>query len=113
MKTYLAAILIVGAITAAIVGFVLWDNDRTSERLTSEARVIGFSALPVRWTDADDREVSGHTLTFAYLDASQRPHTRTVEQVTWYDPSKSYKVCYNPADPDDWKLYETSHVCGS
>lgn len=108
-------IVAVVVITAAIIGFVLWDEGKSSARRTAEAAVIGFAATPVTWWDSgDQRDVKGHTLTFSWVDAANVPHTQTMEQITWYDPARSYKVCYNPEEPArDWKLYPAGHVCGS
>lgn len=112
MKQYLIVLGIVGAITAGIVVFVLKDSAATSKRQTAEAPAIGFVATPTRWWDGD-RNQEGHTLTFSFVDAGNGVHAQTMEEVQWYDPAKSYKVCYNPADPNDWKLYPQDHVCGS
>lgn len=113
-KQFLAVLGIVLGITGVIVGFVLWDNGRTSERLSAESDAIGFVATPTEWYDSIEEEhMSGHTLTFSYLDANSKAYTRTMEQVTWYKPGTDYKVCYNPADPEDWKLYPATHECGS
>jgi molybdenum cofactor biosynthesis enzyme len=112
MRQLVWSLLIVAVITAAIVRFVLWDERRTSQRLSQEAEAIGFTALPTQWYDSvDERNVSGHTLTYAYT-AGEQVITRTLEQITWYEPERKYKVCYNPADPNDSKLYPADHVCG-
>ena len=114
MKSYLVAIAAVGVITAAIVGGVLWNESKTSKRLSAEARAVGLTALAEEWYDSIEEEnVSGHTVTFSYVDAANGVHTEKLERITWFDPSKQYKVCYDPAQPADWKLYEASHVCGS
>jgi hypothetical protein len=112
MRQYLIVIGIVAAITAGIVFFVMKDSAATSKRQTAEAPAIGFVATPTRWYDGDDNQ-EGHTLTFSFVDAANGVHAHTMEEVTWYDPAKNYKVCYNPQDPDDWKLYASDHVCGS
>lgn len=112
MRQYLIVLGIVGAITAGIVFFVLKDSAATSKRQTAEAPAIGFVATPTRWNDGEDNQ-EGHTLTFSFVDEANGVHAQTMEEVTWYDPAKSYKVCYNPADPNDWKLYPQEHVCGS
>lgn len=112
MKQFLIVLGIVGAITAGIVFFVMKDSAADSKRQTEEAPVIGFVATPVRWNDGD-RDQEGHTLTFSFVDNSNGVHAQTMEEITWYDPAKTYKVCYNPADPKDWKLYSFDHVCGS
>lgn len=112
MRQYLIVLGIVAAITAAIVVFVMKDSAGDSKRQTAEAPVIGFVATPARWTDGEDSE-EGHTLTFSFVDAANGVHAHTMEQITWYDPAKSYKVCYNPQDPKDWKLYAQDHACGS
>jgi hypothetical protein len=114
MRSYLGALGIVAAITATIVGYVLWDEGRDSERRSAEAAAIGFVATPTRWYDAgDEEEVEGHTLTFSFVDGGNGIHAQTLEQVTWYDPRRTYKVCYDPQDADDHKLYPQEHVCGS
>lgn len=113
-RNFVVAIGAVAVITAAIIGFVLWDEARRSERLTDEAPAIGFVATPVAWDEGgDDGRQTGHTLTFAWVDAADRVHPQTMERITWYDEDKTYKVCYNPADASDWKLYPSEHVCGS
>ena len=113
-RPWLGVIGVVAVIAAAIVGFVLWEEGRASRRLSAEAPTIGFVATPTQWRDSGaERDVQGHTLTFSYLDAASNAYTRTMEQVTWYDPAKQYKVCYDPGNPDDWKLYESTHECGS
>jgi hypothetical protein len=56
---------------SGIVGFVLWDEARTSKRLSAEAEAVGFVATPDRWyDDSKERDVSGHTLTYAYTDGT-------------------------------------------
>ncbi len=114
MKSLMGVLGVVGAITAAIVGFVLWDASETSRRLSAEAPAIGFVATPATWHDSgDERNVDGHTLTFSFVDAGNGVRAKTMEQVTWYDADRTYKVCYDPADPDDFELYRSEHVCGS
>lgn len=114
MKSFLIVLGAVAAITAAIVGYVLWDAGRTSQRQSAEAAAIGFVATPTRWYDAgDEGEVDGHTLTFSFVDGGNGIHARTLEQVTWYDARRTYKVCYDPEDATDFKLYPQEHVCGS
>lgn len=112
MKQYLIVIGIVGAITAGIVFFVMNDAAADSKRQSAEAPVIGFVATRARWHDGDDYQ-DGHTLTFSFVDAANGVHAHTMEEITWYDPAKTYKVCYNPQDPSDRKLYPADHVCGS
>ncbi|MBA2432258.1 MAG: hypothetical protein H0V56_09095 [Chthoniobacterales bacterium] len=41
---------LVVVITAGIIRFVLWDESRTSQRLTQEAE--GFTALATQWYDS-------------------------------------------------------------
>ena len=114
MKKWIGTIAAVALITAAILVGVFWSEGRTSRKLSAEAQPIGLAALPLQWYDsAEEEQVSGHTLTFSYVDAANGVHTETVERITWYDPSKRYKVCYDPEKPDDWKLYESTHECGS
>lgn len=112
MKQYLIVLGIVGAITAGIVFFVLKGSAADSKRQSAEAPAIGFVATPTRWNDGDDDQ-DGHTLTFSFVDATNGVHAQTMEQVSWYDPATTYKVCYNPQDAKDWKLYPAEHVCGS
>jgi hypothetical protein len=111
MKQYLIVIAIVGVITAGIILFVMKDSAAASARQSAEAPVIGFVATPTRWSDGDDTQ-EGHTLTFSFVDAANGVHAHTMNEITWYDPAKTYKVCYNPEDPNDWKLYSSDHVCG-
>ncbi|HEU0298465.1 MAG TPA: hypothetical protein VFR37_03405 [Longimicrobium sp.] len=112
MKQYLIVIAIVGAIMAGILLFVMKDSAADSERQETEAPVIGFVATPARWSDGEENQ-EGHTLTFSFVDAANGVHAHTMNEITWYDPAKTYKVCYNPQDPNDWKLYSSEHVCGS
>ena len=99
-------------ITAGIIGFVLWDESRTSQRLSAETEAVGLEAVPTEWYDnSKERNVSGHTVTFAYA-VGEKVYPRTLEQITWFDPAAQYKVCYNPGDPEDSKLYPASHACG-
>ena len=101
------------ALTAAIVGGVLWNESRTSERLSSETEAVGLVATPTEWYDSGEEEnVQGHTLTYAYSVGDQ-VLTRTLEQIVWYDPATSYHVCYNPDDADDSRLSPADHTCGS
>jgi len=113
MKGVLPAVGVL-TLVAGGVGFALWESKQASARQTAEARAIGFAATPVKWWDGTEQEdVHGHTLTFSWLDGRNQPHTQTMKEITWYDPARSYKVCYNPQDPSDWKLYSSDHVCGS
>ena len=111
-KAWIWSIVVVIALTLAIIGFVLWDESRTSLRLAAEAEAVGLEAIPTEWHDnSKERNVSGHTVTFAYA-VGEKVYPRTLEQITWYDPATKYKVCYNAADPEDSKLYPASHTCG-
>ncbi|HEX6373763.1 MAG TPA: hypothetical protein VF006_32850 [Longimicrobium sp.] len=112
MKQWLIVVGLVGTITAGIVLFVMKDNAAASKRQSEEAPAIGFVATPTRWHDGEDDQ-EGHTLTFSFVDAATGVHAHTMEEITWYDPAKRYKVCYNPQDPKDWKLYSADHACGS
>lgn len=113
MKPLAATLGIVAAITGLILFFVLRHEAAVSERLSAEAEAVGLVATPVRWYDsADERNREGHTLTFSFVDAANGVHAKTMEQVTWYDPERRYKVCYDPADPEDFRLYPAEHVCG-
>ena len=100
-------------ITGALVGGALWSADARSERLSAETEAVGFVATPTEWWDgAEEENVEGHTLTYAYT-VGEDVYPVTLEQITWYDPARSYKVCYNPADGSDAHLYPGDHVCGS
>lgn len=112
MKQYLYAIGLVVALTAGIVFFALKDAAADSKRQTAEAPAIGFVATPTKWWDGEENQ-EGHTLTFSFVDGGNGVHAQTMEQVQWYDSSKTYKVCYNPADANDWELYPSDHACGS
>ncbi|HST61723.1 MAG TPA: DUF3592 domain-containing protein [Longimicrobium sp.] len=112
MKQYAIVIGLVAVITAGIVGFVMRESAAASKRQTAEAQAVGFVATPVKWFDGDDHQ-EGHTLTYAWVDGANAVHTETAKEISWYDPSTGYKVCYNPQDPADRKLYPAGHVCGS
>jgi hypothetical protein len=112
MRQYLIVIGLVVVITGGIVAFVMKGESARSKRLTQETAAVGFVATPVTWSDGEDDQ-EGHTLTFAWVDASGGVHPQTMEEISWYDAGKTYKVCYNPQDATDWKLYPSDHVCGS
>jgi hypothetical protein len=113
MKQYLTVLGILGVITAAIVVFVMRDSAATSKRQTAEAQPVGLVAMPTKWWDGDDH-VEGHNVTFAWVDGANAVHTERMDEITWFDPARSYKVCYNPQQPaEDWKLYPADHACGS
>lgn len=113
MKGVLPAVGVL-TLVAGGVGFALWESKKASQRQTEEAPVIGFAATPVKWWDSGEEEdIEGHTLTFSWIDNAGQPRTQTMKEITWYDPTRSYKVCYNPQDASDWKLYSSDHVCGS
>ncbi|HEX6039576.1 hypothetical protein [Longimicrobium sp.] len=112
MKNYLTVLGLVGVITAAIVIFVMRGEAARSKRLTEETQAVGFVATPVEWWDGEENQ-EGHTLTFAWVDARGAVHPQTMKEISWYDQSTTYKVCYNPQDAADWKLYPADHVCGS
>jgi hypothetical protein len=112
MKAYVIVIGLVALIVAGIVGFVMRDSAATSKRQTAEAEAVGLVAAPVTWFDGDDHQ-EGHTLTYAWVDRANAVHTETAKEISWYDASTRYKVCYNPQDPTDRKLYPADHVCGS
>jgi len=112
MKQLLIVLGLVGGITAAIVAWVLYDSAQDSRRQVAEAQAVGFVATPVTFFDGDD-QVDGHTLTYAWVDGASTVHTETQKEVTWYRPEATYKVCYNPGDPSDRRLYSSDHVCGS
>ena len=111
-KAWIWTVIIFIAITGAIIGFVLWDESRTSQRLSAETEAVGLEVIAIEWHDnSKERNVAGHTVTFAYA-VGEKVYPRTLEQITWYDPAAQYKVCYNPADPEDSKLYPATHTCG-
>ena len=111
-KAWIWSVIVVIAITAGIIGFVLWDESKTSQRLTQETEAVGLTGTPTEWYDTSkERNVSGHTVTYAYT-AGEKVMTRTLEEITWFDPAAQYKVCYNPADPEDSKIYPATHTCG-
>lgn len=111
-KQYFLVLGLVGVITAGIVLFVMRNEAARSKRLTQETAAVGFVATPVKWWDGEENQ-EGHTLTFAWVDAAGGVHPQTMEQISWYRPETSYKVCFNPQDATDWKLYPADHVCGS
>lgn len=112
MKQYVIVIGIVGVLTAGIVTWVMRESAAASKRQTAEAQAVGFVATPARWWDGEENQ-EGHTLTYAWVDGANAVHTESAEEITWYDAGKTYKVCYNPQDPTDRKLYPADHVCGS
>ncbi|HEX6372236.1 MAG TPA: hypothetical protein VF006_25180 [Longimicrobium sp.] len=112
MKQGLMVVGIVAAVTVGGVVYAIKDAAADSKRQSAEAPAIGFVATPARWHDGDDYE-EGHTLTFSFVDAANGVHAHTMEEITWYDPAKTYKVCYNPQDAKDWHLYSSDHACGS
>ncbi len=112
MKQFLIVLGLVAVLTGGIVAFVMKDEAARSKRLTQETTAVGFVATPVKWWDGEENQ-EGHTLTFAWVDAAGGVHPQTMEQVSWYDTRKTYKVCFNPQDATDWKLYPSDHVCGS
>jgi hypothetical protein len=112
MKQFLIAIGLVGALTAALVVWAMRDAAADSKRQTAEATAVGFVATPVTFWDGDDQQ-EGHTLTYAWVDGANAVHTETQREITWYDSARTYKVCYNPQDPSDRRLYSSDHVCGS
>jgi hypothetical protein len=74
---------------------------------------VGLTALPVKWDEGgDDGTQEGHDLTFAWVDAGNRVHTETMEHVTWYEAGVRYKVCYDPENPADWRIFPASTRCG-
>jgi hypothetical protein len=111
-KTLLGTLGLIGVITAGIVGFVLWDEDRDSKRRTVETEAVGLAATPVSWLDSDDERREGHTLTYAYVGPNSQVFSRRIQEIEWYDSAKRYKVCYNPQDGNDSKLYPADHRCG-
>lgn len=112
MKSFLIAIGLVGGITALIVYFTLRASDAESKRQTAEAEAIGLTALPVEFWDGEDQE-EGHTVTFTWVDAKNGVHQQELKEITWWRDGETWKVCYNPADPSDFRLYAADHVCGS
>lgn len=112
-RTLLCTLGVVGVLTAGIVGFVLWDEGRDSQRRTVEAEAVGFAATPVKWYDSlDEENKEGHTLTYAYVGPDNQVFTRKLVEIEWYDAGTRYKVCYNPRDGNDSKLYPADHRCG-
>jgi len=112
MKQFLVVIGLVGVLTAGITVWAMRDAAADSKRQTAEAKAVGFVATPVTFWDGDDHQ-DGHTLTYAWVDGANAVHTEMQKEITWYNPDLMYKVCYNPQDPNDRKLYRSEHVCGS
>ena len=113
MKATGWTIAVVLVLTALIVGGIFWSESRTSARLSAETEAVGLVAHPAEWYDSgEEANVTGHTLTYGYA-AGTAVFARTLNQITWYDPDTEYKVCYNPGDPADSRLYPVDHECGS
>ena len=113
MKTWIWTGVIVLGITGVIVAGAMWSESRTSARLSAETEAVGLAATPAEWYDSGDEEqVEGHTVTYAYT-VGDEVYTRTLNEITWYDSTANYKVCYNPEDGDDSRLYPGDHACGS
>jgi hypothetical protein len=113
MKVWIWTLAGVIAVTGVTVGGAIWYANRESERLSVETEAVGLVATPAEWYDSGDEEnVQGHTLTYAYVVGDEVIPV-TLNEVTWYDPGTSYKVCYNPEDGSDARLYSSTHVCGS
>jgi hypothetical protein len=112
MKQTLIAFGLVGGLTAGLVALAIRGDASDSKRQTEEAPAVGFVATPAKWWDGEENQ-DGHTLTFAWVDGAGSVHPQTMEQISWYDPAKTYKVCYNPQDPKDHRLRPADHVCGS
>ena len=110
-RVWLWTILLVVGLTGLILAFIIRDSDARSARQSAETEPIGLVALPVTWTAGDDTE-EGHTVTFGYAVGDQA-FSKTLENVTWYDSTRQYKICYDPANPGDAELYGREHVCGS
>jgi hypothetical protein len=120
MKQWLIVLGIVGVLTTGTIVTVMKDRATALARQSAESPTIGLVATPVRWSACTRwrliicrarEEKGGHTLTFSFVDGANVVHTHTVERVTWYDPANTYKVCYDPRDPNDWKLYTSEHAC--
>jgi hypothetical protein len=113
MKAWIWSVSAVLALTGVIVAGTFWSEARTSARLSGETEAVGLTATPTEWYDSgDEANVRGHTLTYAYA-VGDVVYTRTLEQITWYDSAAGYKVCYNPDDAEDSRLYPGDHACGS
>jgi hypothetical protein len=122
MKHGLFAIGIMGVV---IGGFVFSMTRVDSDGQWAKAIPVELQATPVRWPvctwwrggwrrtggclRTEDR--FGHTLSFSFVDADKRVHTRTIEKIEWYDPAVSYYVCYNLTDPSEWELNPSSVDC--
>ena len=114
-KTLGVTVGIFAVIIFLTYGVIKWLDARESKRLSAEAELLNLTSSPVEWYESDKgggENKKGHTLKFTYV-ADSKAFTRTYEKITWYDPNKKYKVCRNPADPNDSKLYPTEHSCGS
>ena len=112
MKQFVIVLGLIAAGVGGVTMLVLRDAAGDSKRQTTEAQAIGFAATPAQWWDGEEN-VEGHTLTFSWVDAANGIHTETMKEIAWYQRDRTYKVCYNPADPADWKLYNSDHTCGS
>ncbi len=113
MKILAGSLALVAAVTGLILFFVFRHEGAVSRRLSAEAEPIGLVATPATWYDSgEEGDVQGHTLTFSFVDGDNGVHAETMEQITWYDAARGYKVCYNPADAEDFRLYASDHSCG-
>lgn len=111
MKLQRKAALGLIAVLGVAIAFYAFQDDAEGRQRTAAAQVVGFVATPTKWQGAGgDRD--GHTLTYAWVDGADSVHAERLERIGWYDPATTYKVCYDPENPSDRRLFPTAYVCG-
>lgn len=104
-------LLFAGAMAAA----GLWSLNRDSASRPAEAQVEMLSADPVSWVDGGiiSTEVrNGFRVQYSYV-VNGKTYKGISPQNSRYVPGDTYKVCYDPANPERNSLMRSDFVCGS
>lgn len=101
-----------GAVLALLAGAPLWTACADDVH-TAEAPIVSLEAEPATFFSSSEGEVvEGHTLRAVYEVEGTR-YTLVEEEQAYYDPEERYKVCYDPANPQDGVVYLASRECGA
>ncbi len=107
-----AVLLVFGFMLAYSVGLAFLISSMQVARLSSEAR-----AEVVRVEDRDCGSGGGDVtpdqeITYRFSADGQVYEDSACWNKSDYDPATDYKVCYDPADPEEHRLTDATTRCG-
>lgn len=103
--TLSAALAIVLVARSGMIGLTL---DRTGEAPITVLR----EELVRAYDNTAGEYASAYTVQYRYT-ADGRAYERELELSRGYDPDETYKVCYEPGNPENYRLARAGQDCGA